>query len=72
MRRFVPEELWERVEHEFRVWLDDTGADSAHIEVNGIGRVQHKIAWLVRDGVKEWAEIPWELSSPQSKLAHPN
>lgn len=35
MRRYDPDELLERVEHEFRVWLDATGADSAHIEVMG-------------------------------------
>ena len=68
MRRYDPDELLERVEHEFRVWLDETGADSAHIEVNGIGRVQDNIAWLMRDGVKEWARIPWELGSPQGDL----
>lgn len=68
MRRYDPDELWERVEREFRVWLDETGADSAHIEVNGIGRVQDNIAWLMRDGVKEWAGIPWELGSPQGDL----
>ena len=68
MRRFDPDELLGRVEREFRVWLDDTGADSATIETIGIGRVQRKIAWLMRDGVKEWVRIPWELSSPQGDL----
>jgi len=68
MRQLDPDELLERVEREFRVWLDETGADSAHIEVNGIGRVQDNVAWLMRDGVKEWSRIPWELGSPQGDL----
>ncbi|WP_136312972.1 hypothetical protein [Actinomyces procaprae] len=68
MKQVNPDELLKRVEREFRDWLDETGADSANIETNGIGLVQSKIAWLVRGGVKEWVKIPRELSSPQGDL----
>ncbi len=68
MEELTWDDLRRTIEDLLHAWLNEVGGERVDTYIVGIGRVQHLVSWVVIDGVRDSADVDYEVTRLMDRL----